>query len=205
MRHFVMRDLLIATNNRFKAAEIRELLAGLSVRFRDLSEFPDLPEAEESGATFEENALIKARFYSRKTGAWCVADDSGLEVFALDGRPGILSARYGGLGLSDADRYERVLREMRFVPDDNRGARYVCVAAFAGDGKELTTQGAVEGQILRAPRGKGGFGYDPIFFYPPLQKTFAEITPEEKNSISHRAVAFGRLREVVSALCISLR
>lgn len=192
-----MRDLLIATNNRFKAAEIRALLAGLPVRFRDLSEFPDLPEAEESGATFEENALIKARYYERETGIGCVADDSGLEVDALDGRPGIISARYGGPGLSDADRYERVLQEMRFVPDDNRGGRYVCVAAFAGNGKELTAEGTVDGQILRAPRGKGGFGYDPIFFYPPLQRTFAEMTTGEKNSVSHRATAFSRLRTML--------
>lgn len=199
-----MRELLIATNNRFKASEIRALLNGLPVLFRDLSDFPDLPEAEETGSTFEENALIKARYYERETGIWCVADDSGLEVDALEGRPGIISARYGGAGLTDADRYQRILREMRFVPDDNRGARFVCVAAFTGGEKEFAAEGAVEGIILRAPRGTGGFGYDPIFFFPPLRKAFAELSAGEKNSISHRARAFGRLRDILSDRHIGL-
>lgn len=200
-----MRDLLIATTNRFKAGEIQRLLAGLPLHFLDLSSFPNIAEPDESGATFEENALIKARYYAQQAGKWCVADDSGIEVEALDGRPGIISARYGGPDLSDADRYQQILREMRFVPDDNRGARYVCVAAFVGDGRKITAEGAVDGEILREPRGGGGFGYDPIFFFPTLQKTFAEMSAEEKNSISHRAVAFRRLRDKLMQLYFNAR
>jgi XTP/dITP diphosphohydrolase len=186
------RTLLVATRNRGKWMEIRELLADLPLELINLGDLPHLPDAVESGASFEENALQKARFFHERTGWLTVAEDSGLVVEALGGAPGLLSARYGR---SDAERIARLLAELRDVPSERRTARFVCVAALVGPGIERTFRGEVVGRIRTAPAGTGGFGYDPVFEYPPLGKTFAELTRAEKCAVSHRGQAFRQLRD----------
>ncbi len=186
------QKLLIATRNRGKWAEIRELLADLPVELVGLDDFPQLPEIEESGTTFEENALLKARSFHERTGLLTVAEDSGLEVEALGGAPGLFSARYGR---SDAERIARLLAELRDVPTKRRTARFICVAALVGPGLERTFVGEVRGRIRSEPSGSNGFGFDPVFEYPPLGKTFAELTRAEKSAVSHRGQAFRQLRD----------
>ncbi len=186
------RTLLVATRNRGKWMEIRELLADLPLELIPLDALSHLPEAVESGLSFEENALQKARFFHERTGWLTVAEDSGLIVEALGGAPGLLSARYGR---NDAERIARLLAELRDVPPERRAARFVCVAALVGPGVERTFRGEVVGRIRTAPVGTGGFGYDPIFEYPPLGKTFAELTRAEKSAVSHRGQAFRQLRD----------
>ncbi len=193
------RRLLVATLNRAKGRELAELLA--DPRF-DVIALADLPVAalpDETGATYAENALIKARAAWRATGLRTIADDSGLEVDALGGAPGVYSARYGGPGLDDAGRVARLLSELRDVPDDRRTARFRCVIALvAPDGRERVVEGTVDGVIARAPRGAGGFGYDPVFVYPPLGRTFAELTREEKSRVDHRGAAVRALARVLA-------
>ena len=182
-----MTDLLIATHNHGKLAEFRALLEGTPIRVRSLADFPDIPEAEETGATFLENALIKARAAFAYTGLTSLADDSGLMVDVLDGEPGVRSARFAP---TTEERNAKLLGLLRDVPDDLRTARFVCALALVRpDGIEWTTAGTAHGVILRVPAGTGGFGYDPLFLYPPLGLTFAEIPMEEKNKISHRGKA----------------
>lgn len=188
--------LLIASRNPGKVAEVRAFLADLDFDLRDLGAFPDLPDVEETGASFAENALLKARFYHQRTGLLTVADDSGLEVDALGGEPGLHSARFAGPRATDAERIARLLERLRGVPEERRSARFVCVVALVGkDGLEKTFTGICEGRIRREPAGTNGFGYDPIFEYPPLGKTFAELSREEKAAISHRGRALRQLRE----------
>jgi XTP/dITP diphosphohydrolase len=183
-------QLVAATRNPGKLAEIRGLLSRLDVTVRALDDYPGAPEPEETGAAFRENAVIKAVAAASFTGEVAVADDSGLVVDALGGAPGVMSARYGGSGLSDQGRYERLLAEMERVPDAERTARFACVVAVAlPDGSVSSAEGVVEGAIARAPRGTGGFGYDPVFFIPELGMTFGELPPATKNSMSHRARA----------------
>lgn len=192
------RTLVLATANRAKARELRALLGGIPYRVLDLTDFPSLtlpPEGQESYAT---NALLKARAVAAATGMLALADDSGIEVDALGGRPGVLSARYGGEGLSDEERCLEMLRELRGVPPERRTARYRCVVALsASEGREVTTDGVVDGMLLDAPRGSGGFGYDPLFYYPALGATFAEISPEAKHAVSHRGRAMAEARRVL--------
>ena len=190
-----LRKILLATGNQGKVKEIRDLLDGLRVEIVSLASFPAITEPEETGDTFEANALLKADYYHQQTGLTAIADDSGLVVDALDGRPGVYSARYGGPNANDTDRYRKLLDELNEVPDDKRSARFVCVAAIVGDGIRQTFFGAAEGHILHTPRGQGGFGYDPVFYYPELDKTFAELTREEKSVVSHRGHAFAQLVE----------
>lgn len=207
--------LLIATGNAHKAEEIgailRGLLSGFELRVLSLADFPGVAEAEETGATFLENAIIKAHHYARETGEIALADDSGLEIDALDGRPGVKSARYAE---TSEGRIARVLEEMRGVPPERRAARFVCVAALADPaGGALAREGRVEGRIAEAPRGAGGFGYDPIFI--PLAedersgsaapRTLAEYSSEEKNGISHRGGALRAIAESVRRLLESGR
>ncbi|HXF06553.1 MAG TPA: RdgB/HAM1 family non-canonical purine NTP pyrophosphatase [Blastocatellia bacterium] len=192
MGNSVPSSLLIATRNRGKLAEIIELLEGVPLTIIGLEAFPPYPEVSESGRTFEENALIKARYYHDRTGLLTVADDSGLMVDALGGEPGIHSARYGP---SDAERIARLLDALRDVPPERRTARFVCVVALVGQGIEKTFRGEVVGRIRTVPAGSGGFGYDPVFEYPPLGKTFAELSRAEKSAVSHRGRAFRLLRE----------
>lgn len=196
--------LMVATTNPGKIAEIAEVLAALGIEVVGLDDLErENPRAlvapvEETGATFEENARIKAEAYSKRTSLLVVADDSGLEVDALGGRPGVLSARYGGRELSDAARNDALLEALADVPDPQRTARFRCVLAVARAGTaQAVFEGAVEGTILRAPRGHGGFGYDPVFFHQGAGKAFAELTREEKTSLSHRGQA---LRSLAGAL-----
>jgi XTP/dITP diphosphohydrolase len=183
--------ILIATNNQGKVEEIRSLVQGLPVEFVSLADFPGFPEIEETGDTFEANALLKARECTARTGLPALADDSGLCVDFLEGRPGVFSARYGGPAVvDDRRRYELLLEELRAVPDSSRTARFVCALALVyPDGREALFWGTVEGTITREPRGEGGFGYDPVFFYEPAQLTFGEMNREAKNQVSHRGRA----------------
>ncbi len=184
-------QLLVATRNPGKIGEFAEMLAGLQVSLRDLSEFPHVPEAEESGTTFSENAALKAGFYSAQTGLWTLADDSGLEVDALGGAPGVFSARYAGAGATALERIEQLLAELAATNDGERRARFVCVIALA---HPATTRmeffsGVCEGCIAPEPRGTGGFGYDPVFIPDGYTQTFGELPALIKNRFSHRAHA----------------
>ena len=186
-------DWVAATGNAGKLAEIRAILADLPLRIRSLADFPGLRFPDE-GDDYTENAVQKARVAAAHTGHPALGDDSGLEVDALGGRPGPHSARYGGPGLSDAQRVERLLEELAAVPEAERGARFVCVAARAmPDGAAATARGVCEGRILLAPRGEAGFGYDPIFAPEGSALSMAEVDPEHKNRISHRGRAFRAL------------
>jgi XTP/dITP diphosphohydrolase len=189
-------ELLIATRNRNKVKEIASLMmeASIAATFHSLEDLDIAGTVDEDGATFVENARIKALFYSRFTTLLTVAEDSGLEVTALGGRPGVFSARYAGENAGDGERIGKLLQEMAPVRD--RRARFVCAAVLARNGGEVASFSAdVRGEIMTRKRGHYGFGYDPVFFYPPLQKTFAELTLEEKNRISHRAAVFRELKD----------
>lgn len=187
---------MLATANPAKAREMAALLAGIPFRIATLSDFPGVTLPAEGESSYAENALAKARAVAAATGELSLADDSGIEVDVLGGGPGVLSARYGGPGLSDPQRCEAMLRALAAVPRERRSARFRCLIAIVCPrrGREVTVEGVVEGVLLDAPRGTGGFGYDPIFFYPPLGKGFAEIPAEEKNRVSHRARACERAR-----------
>lgn len=183
--------LLVATNNPGKLEEYRDLLGDFSLEVTNLrAEGIDF-EPEETGLTFEENAVLKAKVFAEKSGLLTLADDSGLEIDALDGAPGVHSARYGGTGRSeDVRRYQMVLRQLEDVPWAQRTARFRCVVAVAVPGGQVhTAQGSVEGFISFEPRGEHGFGYDPVFFIPDQSCTMAQLPPETKNLISHRARA----------------
>lgn len=183
-------EIIIATNNQGKVREFKAKLKGYDV-FSLKDKGIDI-EVEEDGKTFEENAIKKARAVADLTGILTMADDSGLEVFALDNAPGIYSARYGGEGLDDKKRYEKLLSEME--GKSNRGARFVSVIALCyPDGRDVTLRGECYGEITNAPKGEGGFGYDPVFYYAPLNQTFGEISLDDKNKISHRARALDKL------------
>jgi len=184
--------VLLATTNRGKVAELEPLLADKGIEVVGLGALAS-DEDIETGSTFVENALLKARYYRLMTDMMTIADDSGLEVEALGGAPGIHSARYSGPDASDRDRVIKLLREMEGVPAKRRGARFVCAAAVAWEGGERVFTGEARGRLLDAPRGEGGFGYDPVFYYEPLGKTFAELTREEKQGVSHRGLAFRSL------------
>ena len=184
-------DILLATRNDHKVTEIRAILEGTGLRVRDLRDFPDLPELPETGETFEANALEKARACYELTGLLSVADDSGIEIDALGGRPGVHSKRFSAEG-TDQGNNARMMRELEGVID--RRARYRCVIAVVGPDGERTAAGACEGTIAHAPRGTGGFGYDPYFL--PVEtpgKTMAELSMAEKNAISHRGRAVRQL------------
>ena len=189
------RSLLIATGNRHKFDEIAAFLCGAPWQFKSLRDFPPFGAPSESGDSFEANALIKARAYGAHFGVACVADDSGLIVDALHGAPGIYSARYAGDGCTDAENNEKLLRELRDVPDEGRGARFVCCCVLARPGEAPHVErGVVEGRIARRVSGTNGFGYDPLFIPDGYDRSFGELGPEVKASISHRAAAFGKLR-----------
>jgi len=192
------RVLLLATTNPGKLREIRELLAGVPFEVRSLEGLPDIAAPEETGETFEANALLKARYYAQATGLLAVADDSGLEIDAMDGRPGVLSARYPGATYQE--RFENIWREMGASGRPGRGARFVCAVALATpDAVLFETRGTVEGQILPEARGSEGFGYDPIFYSPDLGKSLGEASLAEKQTVSHRGRAFTALRAYLLA------
>lgn len=188
--------LVIATGNKDKARELAELLKGLAWEVRSLADFPPVAEPEETGQTFEENALLKARYYSAALGGVaCVADDSGLEVDALGGAPGIYSARYAGAGCTYADNNDKLLDALADFAWHERTGRFVCCAAFHGaDGTEHTSRGTVEGHISMECFGDNGFGYDPLFVPEGEDRTFGEMSPKEKHELSHRGRAFAQLR-----------
>jgi len=193
-----MTDLVVATRNPGKLREIRHLLEGVGIAVRGLEGFPELPEVVEDGETFAANAAKKAETIARLTGRPCLADDSGLTVAALGGEPGVHSARYAGSQGDDAANNARLLRELAGVPDGRRQAAFCCVMALAAPGQPTAFfEGRVAGQILHAPRGQGGFGYDPLFLVDGLGQTMAELALDEKNRISHRGQA---LRQAVVAL-----
>lgn len=191
-----MKRLVMATRNKGKIVEISALLTGLVDQVSSVADFADFPETVEDGATFEENALKKAREASVFSGLPALADDSGLVVNALDGRPGVFSARYAGVGAGDAANNARLMQECRDVPDGQRQAAFVCVLAFVTpEGDEQLFVGRVAGYILSEARGEGGFGYDPLFLVDGFGRSMAELTLAEKNAISHRAQAFKKFRE----------
>ena len=187
-------QLVLATRNAHKVEELRRILAPYDASLTGLDAFPDLPDVAETGATFDDNALLKARAVAAATGLVAVADDSGLEVDALNGMPGVLSARWAGRHGDDAANLQLVLSQLADVPDERRGAAFVCAAALvAPDGRELVVEGRLAGALTREPRGTNGFGYDPIFVPDGEQRTTAEMAPEEKDAISHRGRAFRAL------------
>ena len=185
--------LVLATRNAGKTAEIRDLLKDFPIEIRNLDDFGPIPEVEEDGATFDDNAYKKAHFAARVLGFPALADDSGLVVEALNGAPGVYSARYAGENASDADRCAKLLQAME--GQTHRAAAFECVISIAvPEGPALTYEARCEGRITDQPRGENGFGYDPIFFYPPLNKTFAQMTMAEKSRVSHRGKALRELQ-----------
>jgi len=202
-----VREILLATGNPGKAKEMREILGeagdGLpgGIRWRRLSEFEGWPEPVEDGDTFRANAEIKARHYARLSGMWTIADDSGLEVDALNGGPGVRSARYAGMPRSDQANNALLVERLAGVPAERRSARFRCVVVLSDGEKVLADgEGTVEGQIIDRPRGHNGFGYDPHFWIAPAGMTAAEMPPDQKNAISHRGQALRRLREALRSL-----
>jgi XTP/dITP diphosphohydrolase len=193
--------VVVATRNKGKLRELVPLLAHLELELRTIDEVAPDAELREDGVTFVENALAKARQAARATGLPAIADDSGLEVDALDGAPGVYSARYAGPAADDESNNSKVLEALRGVPPDRRTARFRCVAVFVDPARalEIVRHGACEGEILEAPRGQDGFGYDPLFFVPTIGRTMAELPLEEKNRLSHRATAFRALGDALAA------
>jgi len=194
-----MQDIVLASSNPGKVREINQVLAGLNVIVRPQAEF-NVIDAEETGLTFVENAILKARNAAQHTGLPAIADDSGLEVDALAGAPGIYSARYAGVGATDLENLEKLLDALADVPEENRSARFQCLMVYmrhADDPTPLICQGSWEGRILMAARGSNGFGYDPVFYVPTHNCASAELAADIKNSLSHRGQA---LRQLVAAL-----
>ncbi len=202
-----MREILIATGNPDKAREIEQILGvadngtPLPIRWRRLVEFDPIKEPIEDGATFQANAELKARYYADAIGLWTLADDSGLEVDALGGAPGVRSARYAGEHASYADNNTLLVAQLADVPEATRIARYRCVAVLT-DGRRIlaSAEGSVEGRIIDTPRGRGGFGYDPHFYVDDLGMTMAEMTADQKHAISHRGRAIRALRSELARL-----
>lgn len=193
--------LLIATTNPGKLVEVRAILAGLTVEWTTLRDHPELPEAVEDASTFTENAALKALHYARLTGGWALADDSGLEVDALCGEPGVRSARFAGPACDDAANSAKLLSRLGGVPSKKRTARYRCAVALADpNGVVAQTTGVMEGLIVEQPRGANGFGYDPHFFVPDSGMTAAEMTADHKNRLSHRGQALRALRAPLERL-----
>ena len=187
--------IIAATKNKNKLREFREILKGFEIISQEEAGI-DI-DVEETGATFEENSMLKAKAIYEKSGISAIADDSGLEVYALGNAPGVFSARYGGEGLSDEERVELLLKNMENVPTEKRGARFVCaITLVSGDGI-ITARGECEGEINYSPIGGNGFGYDPVFYVKEFDKTTAQMTPEEKNAISHRGIALREFAEKI--------
>ncbi len=195
-----MSKLVIATRNEHKAQEIAAILRDAPVELATLAEFPEAPEVEETGDTLEANALLKARAAAEAAGLAAAADDTGLFVDALDGRPGIYAARYAGPEASYEAKNKKMLEELAGVPEQERTARFECVVALVVPGKApFFFKGAVPGRIIEAPRGENGFGYDPIFQPDDMDGTMAELSPQAKNAVSHRCIAFRRLADFLKA------
>jgi XTP/dITP diphosphohydrolase len=201
-----VHELVLATRNRYKGEELAALLGDLGIRIRTLDEFPQAPNMVEDGITCEANAVKKARAIADATGLPAVADDTGLEVDALGGHPGVFAARYAGEGATFEDNWRKLLRELEGVPCERRTARFVTVAAIAiPAGGVQIAQGMLEGLIAEAPSGTQGFGYDPVFHVPELGKTLAQLSADQKNRISHRAKAFMKVREMIRERVLSVQ
>ena len=193
-----MPKLAVATTNRGKLREIAELLKGLPIELATLGDWPDVAAPEENGRTFAENARLKALYYAAHTGVLTVAEDSGLEIDALGGAPGIESARFGGVDSTYPEKFNLIYSRLRANGGEGIPARFVCALALAKEGQILfESRGVVEGRIADAPAGTGGFGYDPIFYYPPFGCTLAEAG-DQKAAVSHRGEAFRKLRDFLS-------
>lgn len=193
------KRVIIATKNRGKAKEFQHMFAPFGYEVQTLLDLPHIEDVEETGETFEENAILKAETVAEELGALVIADDSGLAIDALEGRPGVYSARYAGEEKSDEANMEKVLSELESVEESDRTARFHCVLAIAGPNRETrTVTGTCEGMILKEKRGTNGFGYDPIFYVPTLRKSMAELTQDEKSQISHRGNALIKLKNIIS-------
>jgi XTP/dITP diphosphohydrolase len=194
--------LVVATNNRKKGVEMSQILADLPLKIMTLSDFPHIQsEVEETGATYKENAALKALAGVRETGLVCIADDAGLEIDALEGQPGLYSKRFLGEDRPFPEKMKRILELMKDMPDEGRGCRFRCSVVIASpDGEQVHCEGICEGKIAREIKGEYGFGYDPIFYIPELKKHMAELTPNEKHLISHRGKALACARVVLMRL-----
>ncbi len=197
-----MRELLIASSNSGKIEEIKKIITNLSFSITGMGNYPELKKVKEDGDSFIANAFKKARQRADETGLLTLADDSGLEVEYLEGKPGIYSARFAGPDASDKDNNKKLLRLLKGVPPRKRRARFKCVIAIVDPlfKKEFTVDGICEGRILKKPQGSNGFGYDPLFFIPQFGKTMAELTMTEKNKISHRAKALAKARDILVSI-----
>ncbi|MED4225090.1 XTP/dITP diphosphatase [Neobacillus cucumis] len=196
-----MNEVIIATKNPGKAREFEHIFAARVIKVRTLLDFPDIPEIEETGSTFEENAILKAESVSHTLNKMVISDDSGLIVDALEGRPGIYSARYAGEQKDDQNNIDKVLSELQGVPEEKRTARFYCALAIAIPGEETrTVSGTCEGRILTERRGTHGFGYDPVFYLPEKDQSMAELSSDEKNKLSHRANALKKLEAVLDTI-----
>lgn len=192
---------MLATRNPHKVQELEQLLKELDIAVHRLAKFPAAPEVVEDGNTCEANAVKKALAIARFTGLPAVADDTGLEVEALGGRPGVFAARYAGETATYEDNWRKLLRELECVPQEQRRARFITVAAIAvPNGRVETVRGVLEGRISEQPAGASGFGYDPVFWVPELGKTLAELSPKQKNQVSHRAKAFRQAKELLKTM-----
>ena len=189
--------IILATHNEHKFTEIKAILQELPIELVSLNEYPQIPVIEETGNTFVENAVLKAKTVFEYTQQWSIADDSGLEVFALNGSPGIYSARFAGDHHDYHENNEKLLNALRNVTPQKRKAQFRCVAAIIGPGFKEIMEGIVQGRIITELRGNNGFGYDPLFIPEGYDKTFAELSEETKNQISHRALAFEKVKEVL--------
>ncbi|MBA2495398.1 MAG: XTP/dITP diphosphatase [Acidobacteria bacterium] len=199
-----MLELLAATKNAGKIKELKASLSNLHIRFRDLSEFPNVIEVEETGADFAENAVLKAQFYALQTRMWALADDSGLEVKALDGAPGIFSARYAGENSTDGEKIAKLLQELNQIQEE-RCARFVCTIAISNEKGEIKflANGVCAGKIALTPSGTNGFGYDPIFIPDGFEQTFGELSSKIKQKISHRAQAIKKINRYLRDFTVS--
>jgi len=200
MNPLPLQTIVIATSNNHKLLEIKSILGNQSWQILSLPDFPEIAPITEIGSTFQENALCKARVVFEHTSFLTLADDSGLEVDALAGAPGIISARYAGLKHDYAANNQKLLKELRQVPAGQRGAQFRCVVAIVGPGIEKSVEGIVRGRIIQELRGTGGFGYDPLFIPDGYEKTYAELGEKVKNRISHRAIAFRKAHAVIEQL-----
>ncbi|NRD76037.1 XTP/dITP diphosphatase [Bacillus sp. BRMEA1] len=195
-----MKEVIIATKNAGKAKEFEQIFAKRGIAVKTLLDFPEIPDVDETGTTFEENATLKAEAVSKALNKMVIGDDSGLMVDALEGRPGIYSARYAGEPKNDLNNTNKLLADLKGVQEENRTARFYCALAVAIPGQEtFTVSGTCEGRILEEPRGTNGFGYDPVFYVPEKEAAMAELSSDEKNRISHRANALKKLDTVLDS------
>ena len=189
--------IVLATHNLDKQAEMNNVLSDLSLELLTLNQFPEIDEIQETGSTLLENSFIKARTVFNITGLPSLADDTGLEVDALDGAPGVFSARYAGENVTYEENVKKILNELKYVPLEQRSARFKTVISFVSSSTEFSTDGLLEGTITTRPKGSYGFGYDPVFSVNGMGLTLAEISPEKKNEISHRAIALKKMKDII--------